>query len=134
MDTITSGITPLRHRMLEDMRMRKMERHTQEAHVRAVRRFARSHRSAGVKRVSSPRLPWRPPPCTPTWPPICCTRSSARWRRCRPPEVSAVGRPSLEVADIFCQHAPAWRAEQRGHLSLAQLKVFIRGEAIRAPP
>jgi hypothetical protein len=33
-------------------------------------------------------------------------------------------RPSLEVADIFRQHAPAWRAEQRGHLSLAQLKVM----------
>jgi hypothetical protein len=35
-----------------------------------------------------------------------------------------LGRPSLEVADIFRQHAPAWRAEQRGHFSLAQLKVM----------
>ena len=41
MDTITSGtITPLRQRMLEDMRMRKMERRTQDAYIRAVRRFA----------------------------------------------------------------------------------------------
>jgi integrase len=41
MDTITSGtITPLRQRMLEDMRMRKMERRTQDAYVRAVRKFA----------------------------------------------------------------------------------------------
>ena len=40
MDTITSGVTPLRQRMLEDMRMRKMERRTQEAYVRAVSRFA----------------------------------------------------------------------------------------------
>ena len=35
-----------------------------------------------------------------------------------------MGRPSLEVADIFRQHAPAWRAARRGHLSLAQLKVM----------
>ena len=44
MDTITSGttsgITPLRQRMLEDMRMRKLERRTQEAYIRAVRRLA----------------------------------------------------------------------------------------------
>ncbi len=35
-----------------------------------------------------------------------------------------MGRPSLEVADIFRQHGPAWRAAQRGHLGLAQLKVM----------
>jgi len=35
-----------------------------------------------------------------------------------------VGRPGLEVADIFREHGPAWRQEQRGHLSLAQLKVM----------
>ncbi|SEB26618.1 site-specific integrase [Variovorax sp. YR216] len=40
MDTITSGVTPLRQRMLEDMRLRKLERRTQEAYIRAVRRFA----------------------------------------------------------------------------------------------
>ena len=41
MDTaIISAGTPLRQRMLEDMRMRKLERRTQEAYVRAVRRFA----------------------------------------------------------------------------------------------
>ncbi|MBT2326644.1 site-specific integrase, partial [Variovorax paradoxus] len=40
MDTITSGVTPLRQRMLEDMRMRKLERRTQDAYIRAVRRFA----------------------------------------------------------------------------------------------
>ena len=34
------------------------------------------------------------------------------------------GRPALEVADIFRAHAPAWRDAQRGHLSLAQLKVM----------
>ena len=31
MDTITSAATPLRQRMLEDMRMRKLEPRTQEA-------------------------------------------------------------------------------------------------------
>jgi Putative transposase/Transposase zinc-binding domain len=35
-----------------------------------------------------------------------------------------VGRPTLEVADIFRVHGPAWREAQRGHLSLAQLKVM----------
>jgi hypothetical protein len=35
-----------------------------------------------------------------------------------------VGRPALEVADIFLAHGPAWREAQRGHLSLAQLKVM----------
>ena len=35
-----------------------------------------------------------------------------------------MGRPAVEVADIFRQHGPAWRAAQRGHLSLAQLKVM----------
>ena len=34
------------------------------------------------------------------------------------------GRPALEVADIFRAHGPAWRDAQRGHLSLAQLKVL----------
>ena len=27
-------------------------------------------------------------------------------------------RPALEVADIFRDHGPAWRAQQAGHLSL----------------
>jgi len=35
-----------------------------------------------------------------------------------------VGRSALEVADIFREHGPAWREAQRGHLSLAQLKVM----------
>ena len=34
------------------------------------------------------------------------------------------GRPALEVADILRAHGPAWRDTQRGHLSLAQLKVM----------
>ena len=33
-------------------------------------------------------------------------------------------QPALEVADIFRVHGPAWRAAQRGHLSLGQLKVM----------
>ena len=34
------------------------------------------------------------------------------------------GRPALEVADIFRTQGPGWRDAQRGHLSLAQLKVM----------
>jgi hypothetical protein len=42
-----------------------------------------------------------------------------------------VGRPALEVADIFCEHGPAWRAAQLGHLSLGQLKVMSAIEQCR---
>jgi hypothetical protein len=40
MDTITTAATPLRQRMLEDVRMRKLEPRTQEAHIRALRKVA----------------------------------------------------------------------------------------------
>jgi hypothetical protein len=40
-------------------------------------------------------------------------------------------RPSLEVADIFRVHGPAWRAAQAGHVSLAQLKVMSAIETCR---
>ena len=43
-----------------------------------------------------------------------------------------MGRTPLEVADIFRRHGPAWRAEQRGHLSLAQLKVMSAIEQCRS--
>jgi len=43
-----------------------------------------------------------------------------------------VGQPALEVADIFRTHGPAWRAAQRGHLSLAQLKVMSAIEQCRS--
>ena len=43
-----------------------------------------------------------------------------------------MGRPSLEVADIFREHGPAWREAQRGHLSLAQLKVMSAVEQCRS--
>ena len=42
-----------------------------------------------------------------------------------------MGKPALEVADIFRQHGPAWRAAQRGHLSLGQLKVMSAIEQCR---
>ena len=36
MDTTTHTGTPLRQRMIEDMRMRKLESRTQESYIRAV--------------------------------------------------------------------------------------------------
>lgn len=39
---------------------------------------------------------------------------------------------ALEVADIFRSHGPAWRAAQRGHLSLGQLKVMSAIEQCRS--
>ena len=42
-----------------------------------------------------------------------------------------MGRPALEVADIFRIHGPAWRQQQAGHLSLGQLKVMSAIEQCR---
>tara|TARA_R100000935_G_C2832765_1_gene166150 strand:- start:351 stop:1559 length:1209 start_codon:yes stop_codon:yes gene_type:complete len=39
--------------------------------------------------------------------------------------------PSLEVADIFRAHGPAWRAMNAGHVSLTQLKVMSAIERCR---
>ena len=56
MDTITSAVTPLRQRMLEDMRMRKLEPRTQEAYIRAVRKLAAwLHRSPDTATVEDLR-------------------------------------------------------------------------------
>ena len=38
----------------------------------------------------------------------------------------------LEVADIFRAHGPSWRHEQRGHLSVGQLKVMSAIEGCRS--
>jgi hypothetical protein len=43
-----------------------------------------------------------------------------------------LGQSALEVADIFRTHGPAWRAAQRGHLSLGQLKVMSAIEQCRS--
>ncbi len=42
-----------------------------------------------------------------------------------------MSRPSLEVADIFCGHGPAWRRANAGHVSLDQLKVMSAIESCR---
>jgi hypothetical protein len=42
-----------------------------------------------------------------------------------------VGRPALEVADIFRDHGAAWRDANRGHVSLAQMKVMSAIESCR---
>ena len=41
-------------------------------------------------------------------------------------------RPTLEVADIFRSHGPAWRQTQTGHLNLSQLKVMSAIEQCRS--
>jgi hypothetical protein len=43
-----------------------------------------------------------------------------------------MGRPALEVADIFRAHGSAWRQTQQGHLSLGQLKVMSAIEQCRS--
>src|SRR5499426_527599 len=40
-------------------------------------------------------------------------------------------RPALEVADVFRGHGAAWRDANRGHVSLAQLKVMSAIESCR---
>ena len=42
-----------------------------------------------------------------------------------------MSRPSLEVADIFRGHGPAWRRANAGHVSLGQLKVMSAIENCR---
>ena len=42
-----------------------------------------------------------------------------------------MSRPSLEVADIFRGHGPAWRRANAGHVSLGQLKVMSAIESCR---
>jgi hypothetical protein len=42
-----------------------------------------------------------------------------------------LSRPSLEVADIFRGHGPAWRRANAGHVSLDQLKVMSAIESCR---
>jgi hypothetical protein len=42
-----------------------------------------------------------------------------------------VSRSSLEVADIFRAHGPAWRKANAGHVSLGQLKVMSAIESCR---
>ena len=42
-----------------------------------------------------------------------------------------MGRPTLEVADIFRDHGPAWREANRGHVSLDQLKAMSAIERCR---
>jgi hypothetical protein len=42
-----------------------------------------------------------------------------------------MGRPSLEVADIFRDHGAAWRDANVGHVSLGQFKVMSAIEACR---
>ncbi|MFT3720641.1 tyrosine-type recombinase/integrase [Pseudorhodoferax sp.] len=56
MDTIIAAVTPLRQRMLEDMRLRKLEPRTQEAYIRAVRKLAAYlHRSPDTATVEDLR-------------------------------------------------------------------------------
>ena len=42
-----------------------------------------------------------------------------------------MGRPALEIADIFRRHGPAWRQTHAGHLSLGQLKTMAAIETCR---
>ena len=43
-----------------------------------------------------------------------------------------MGRPAVEIADIFRTYGPAWRQSQHGHLSLGQLKVMSAIEQCRS--
>jgi hypothetical protein len=42
-----------------------------------------------------------------------------------------MARPAVEVADIFRDHGSAWREANRGHVSLAQMKVMSAIESCR---
>jgi integrase/recombinase XerD len=56
MDASTKGISPLRQRMIDDMRMRKLREQTQSSYIRAVRRLAAYlGRSPDTATVEDPR-------------------------------------------------------------------------------
>src|SRR5205807_10441549 len=65
----------------------------------------------------------------------CCASRAGRpgreARRRSRLERPAMSRPALEVADIFRDHGPAWRAANAGHVSLDQLKVMSAIERCR---
>ena len=49
----------------------------------------------------------------------------------RPPDCGRMGRPRLEVADVFRAHGAAWRKANAGHVGLGQLKVMSAIETCR---
>jgi hypothetical protein len=93
-------ISPLRRRMIEDMRMRKPSTKTQESYIRAVRHFAgflgRAHRlSIRPAQVSTLREHLRSlaPGSSPRCGASCCT--------CQPPAFTAMtGRSSPETSAL----------------------------------
>ncbi len=62
MNPSTPGVTPLRQRMLDDMRMRKLEPKTQAGYVRAVRQLTvflkRSPDSATIEDLRRSSSTW----------------------------------------------------------------------------
>src|SRR5690349_13850429 len=65
MDSSSQRISPLRQRMIDDMRMRKLEHKTQEGYIRAVCKLAaflrRSPDSATIEDLRRFQLPDRAP-------------------------------------------------------------------------
>ena len=54
MDASSRGISPLRQRMIDDMRMRKLSEKTQSHYLRWVQRFARFRARAGHRHGRGP--------------------------------------------------------------------------------
>ena len=87
------------------------------------------------------RASWRRRRSTPVSPSTRSATSRARssgWASTsradrRPPDQGRMGRPRLEVADVFRAHGAAWRKANAGHVSLRQLKVMAAIEACRTP-
>src|SRR5260370_20525675 len=107
---MTQAISPLRQRMIEDMRMRKFSPKTQNAYIRAVRRFAaflgRTPDSANDEDLRRYQLHLVVQGISPIS--LNATITALKF--------------FFEVADIFRAHGPAWRQAQHGHLRLGQLK------------
>src|SRR5260370_16209179 len=117
---MTQAISPLRQRMIEDMRMRKFSPKTQNAYIRAVRRFAaflgRTPDSANDEDLRRYQLHLVVQGISPIS--LNATITALKF--------------FFEVADIFRAHGPAWRQAQHGHLSLGQLKGMSAIEQCRS--
>ena len=97
MDMTTRTRTPLRQRMMEDMRMRKLEPRTQEGYIRAVRELTvylkRSPDTATVEDLRNFQLHLVDAGTSPiTLSCNSCAQTRGRWREmlCRPSTNSPV--------------------------------------------
>jgi hypothetical protein len=120
-------ISPLRRRMIEDMKVRKFVAKTQTDYIRHVKGFTifrgRSPDTATAEDLRRYQLHLTENGVRA--PSVNSAVSALRFFFSITLDRLAAGdRPALEVADIFRDFGAAWRRANAGHVSLGQLKVM----------